>query len=190
MTLYLLRHGETLWNTQSRFQGQLDSPLTPTGIAQADLAARRLAEEIPNPDCFELHISPLGRARQTAARVAAFIPLPAKEEARLIEVTIGSWDGMTLYEIDQEHPGALDGTDAFDWYFRSPDGETFEQICARAKSWLADTVSTPTIAISHGLTGRIIRGVYLGLSRREVLTLPVPQNGFYRLEAGRADFIE
>lgn len=190
MTLYLLRHGETLWNTQGRFQGQLDSPLTPTGIAQADLMARRLAQEIgPNPDRFNLAVSPLGRARQTADRLTAAIPLAAKDEPHLMEVTIGSWDGMTLYEIDQEYPGALTGTDAFDWYFRSPDGETFDQIHARATAWLAD-IATPTIAISHGLTGRIIRGAYLGLSQREMLTLPVPQNGFYRLQDGQVDFIE
>lgn len=190
MTLYLLRHGETVWNTQGRFQGQLDSPLTLKGIAQADLIACRLAEEIPNPDHFELQVSPLGRARQTAGRIAASIPLLVKDEPRLMEVTIGSWDGMTLYEIGQEYPDALNGTDAFDWYFRSPDGETFEQIRARASAWLADIVATPTIAISHGLTGRIIRGVYLGLSQREMLTLPVPQNGFYRLHDGQVDFIE
>ena len=191
MTLYLLRHGETVWNTQGRFQGQLDSPLTPNGIAQADLTGRRLAAEISSHfDRYSLWVSPLGRARQTAERITASIPLAARDEPRLMEVTIGSWDGMTLYEIDQEYPGALDGTDVFDWYFRSPDGETFDQICARAAAWLADIADVPTIAISHGLTGRIIRGVYLGLSQRDMLVLPVPQNGFYRLQDGKAIFIE
>lgn len=189
--LYLLRHGETIWNTQGRFQGQLDSPLTPNGIAQADLIGRRLAEEIaPDVDRYDLQVSPLGRARQTAKFITGSIPLTMKAEPRLMEVTVGSWDGMTLYEIDQEYPGALNGTNAFDWYFRSPDGETFDQVCARAASWLADIASVPTIAVSHGLTGRIIRGVYLGLSQREMLVLPVPQNGFYRLQDGRADLIE
>ena len=50
-----------------------------------------------------------------------------------MEVTIGSWDGMTRYEIDVEYPGALAGSDAFDWYFRSPDGETFDGACERVK---------------------------------------------------------
>lgn len=191
MPLYLLRHGETVWNTQGRFQGQLDSPLTPNGIEQAELVGHRLAEEIgPHFDQYDLWISPLGRARQTAKCITASLPLTAMDEPRLMEVTVGSWDGMTLYEIDQEYPGALDDTDAFDWYFRSPDGETFDQICARAASWLADIASAPAIAISHGLTGRIIRGVYLGLSQREMLVLPVPQNGFYRLQDGQAHLIE
>lgn len=97
-----------------------------------------------------------------------------------MEVSVGCWDGMTRFEIDTEFPGMLDGSDAFDWYFKSPDGESFDAACARAKDWLADTRS-PTIAISHGLFGRVIRGVYSGLSKREMLELPVPQDGIYRL---------
>jgi broad specificity phosphatase PhoE len=104
-------------------------------------------------------------------------------------VTIGSWDGMTRYEIDMEYPGALGGSDAFDWYFRSLDGEAFDGACERVKGWLT-TLSSPTVAISHGLTGRLIRGIYLGLTRREMLELPVPQNHFVILADGQAHFLE
>ena len=106
-----------------------------------------------------------------------------------MEVSVGTWDGMSLYEIGVEFPGALDGTDAFDWFFRSPDGETFDDACKRVRSWLSD-VSTPAVAITHGLVSRLVRGVYLGMSKREMLELPVPQNGFYRLTAGHIDFID
>lgn len=188
--IYLLRHGETVWNTLGRFQGQKDSPLTPRGILQADRVAARLAQEIgANGIPFEFYVSPLGRAQETAARIMLTVPFPAREDARLMEVTTGCWDGMTLYEIDVEYPGALEGADTFDWYFRSPDGETFDSACARVDSWLSG-ISTPVIAVSHGLTGRLIRGVYLGLSRREMLELPVPQDGFYCLEHGQVTLIE
>jgi broad specificity phosphatase PhoE len=106
-----------------------------------------------------------------------------------LEVSVGSWDGLSLHEIDIEYPDALNGSDAFDWFFRSPDGESFEQACKRVASWLSE-VSTPAVAILHGLTGRLLRGVYLGLSRREMLVQPVPQDGFYRMEGGRVDLIE
>lgn len=188
--IYLLRHGETVWNTLGRFQGQKDSPLTQRGILQADRMAGRLAQEIGEFSIpFEFHVSPLGRALQTAARIALAIPFAAGEDARLMEVTTGSWDGMTLYEIDVEYPGALAGADAFDWYFRSPDGETFDSACARVESWLSD-IAAPVIAVSHGLTGRLIRGIYLGMSGREMLELPVPQDGFYRLNHGQVTLIE
>ncbi|AAK90367.2 hypothetical protein EXN51_07435 [Agrobacterium fabrum] len=69
-TIYLLRHGETLWNSLGRFQGQLDSPLTPRGVEQADQVARLLRDALNNDNqLFQMQISPLGRVRQTAERV-------------------------------------------------------------------------------------------------------------------------
>ncbi|QKJ94231.1 histidine phosphatase family protein [Agrobacterium pusense] len=188
-TIYLLRHGETVWNSLGRFQGQLDSPLTQRGIEQADHVAHLLRETLCNDDqLFQMQISPLGRVRQTADRVQAKVPLPYIEDDRLVEVTTGSWDGMTRFEIDNEFPGHLDGTNAFDWYFGAPDGESFDDACKRATSWIWD-IRHPTIVISHGLFGRILRGVFLGLSKREMLELPVPQDGFYRLDGGRCDLV-
>ena len=58
----------------------------------------------------------------------------------------------------------------------------------RASDWLSE-VRTPAAAITHGLTGRIVRGVYLGMSRLEMLELPVPQEGLYELDAGRMRLI-
>ncbi|GAJ91932.1 histidine phosphatase family protein [Rhizobium rhizogenes] len=188
--IYLLRHGETVWNTLGRFQGQMDSPLTDYGLEQADFVANILSRELSDDSqSFEMQVSPLGRTRETAKRISHVLPLASREDSRLMEVTVGSWDGMTKFEIDSEFPGVLDGSDVFDWYFRSTDGETFDQACDRAKAWLADAQS-PTVAISHGLFGRIVRGVYSGLSRREMLELPVPQDGFYRLHKGDFSFID
>ena len=188
--IYLLRHGETVWNTLGRFQGQKDSPLTRRGIEQADLVAALLSTEIAGAaPAFEMHVSPLGRTRETADRVERVLPLARREDARLMEVSVGAWDGMTMFEIDNEFPGKLDGSDVFDWYFRSPDGESFDAACARAKSFIAD-VRQPTVAISHGLFGRLLRGVYAGLSQREMLELPVPQDGFYRLVDGEFHLVE
>ncbi|EJC76667.1 histidine phosphatase family protein [Rhizobium hidalgonense] len=179
--IYLLRHGETIWNSLGRFQGQKDSSLTERGIEQAEQAAKLLKKEVAgSEDSFQLHVSPLGRTLETAARVKRILPLVARLEPRLMEVTVGSWDGMTQFEIDNEFPGMLDGSDAFDWYFKSPDGESFDAACARAQDWISG-IAGPTVAISHGLFGRLVRGVYSGLSKREMLELPVPQDGFYRL---------
>ena len=172
--IYLLRHGETVWNTAGRFQGRKDSPLTKRGIEQADQMGKLLSREICGRERqFECYVSPLGRAKETAARIAKIVPLTFAEEPRLMEVSVGSWDGMTLYEIGIEYPDALNGSEAFDWFFRSPNGESFDQACKRSSGWLSE-VSAPTIAISHGLTSRLLRSVYLGLSKREMLELPVP----------------
>ncbi|MBB5551248.1 histidine phosphatase family protein [Rhizobium lentis] len=188
--IFLLRHGETIWNAPGRFQGQKDSPLTERGRWQADQAGKLLGRELERHSGeIDVHVSPLGRAKETAARISRYVPVASRDELRLMEVTTGSWDGMSHYEIDMEYPGMLEGANAFNWFFRSPDGETFDAACARVKEWLSQLRST-TIAISHGLTGRLIRGVYLGLSQEEMLELPVPQAGFYRLQNGQAHLIE
>ncbi|MGR9246743.1 histidine phosphatase family protein [Rhizobium leguminosarum] len=187
--IYLLRHGETIWNTLGRFQGQKDSPLTERDILQAEQMAKLLKKEITDSErSFQLHVSPLGRTQETAARIERVLPLAARPESRLMEVTVGSWDGMTKFEIDNEFPGMLGGSDAFDWYFKSPDGESFDAACARAKDWIAG-IHGPTVAISHGLFGRLVRGVYAGLSKQEMLELPVPQDGFYRLCGGEFSLV-
>jgi broad specificity phosphatase PhoE len=188
--IYLLRHGETVWNADGRYQGQKDSPLTKKGIQQADELGMLLSRHVAAAeDRFKGYASPLGRARETANRVSKFVPLSFVDEPRLMEVSVGTWDGMSHHEINAVFPGALDGADAFDWFFRSPDGETFDAACQRVKSWLSD-VATPAVAVSHGLTSRLVRGLYLGLSKREMLELAVPQNGFYRLNKGDIDFID
>jgi broad specificity phosphatase PhoE len=188
--IYLLRHGETVWNTVGRFQRRKVSPLTQRGIEQANQMGMLLSREITGRQGqFKSYVSPLGRAKESAARIAKIVPLTFEEEPRLMEVSVGSWDGMTLYEIGVECPDALNGSDAFDWFFRSPNGESFDQACERVSSWLFD-ISEPTIAISHGLTSRLLRGVYLGLSKREMLELPVPQSGFCRLHGGKSELVD
>jgi broad specificity phosphatase PhoE len=187
MPIYLLRHGETAWNVAGRYQGRKDSALTRRGQEQAAALGRILATMANSLDLpLRAYVSPLGR--ETAQIVRRHVPLDCIDEPRLSEVTIGSSDGMSRFEIVTEYPGALDGSDAFDWFFRSPDGETFEAVLRRASDWLSE-VRTPAAAITHGLTGRIVRGVYLGMSRREMLELPVPREGLYELHAGRMRLI-
>jgi probable phosphoglycerate mutase len=185
--IYLLRHGETEWNAAGRFQGKLDSPLTSRGVAQARACGERLARLGVTFDA--MLVSPLGRTRQTAAVVAGCGVFPALQfDARLAEVSLGAWDGLTALDIEVEWPGRLADSTAFDWFFRSPDGESYASALARASAWLAETQGT-VLAISHGLIGRLIRGAYLGLPQDDVLELPVPQDVIWRLCEGRVEAI-
>lgn len=177
--IFLFRHGETVWNTLGRYQGVKDSPLTAEGVQQANVVATLLRREISGSGkSFEFRVSPLGRTQETATLVQSILPINKSDDARLVEVSAGSWDGLTKFEIENEFPGMLCGSNAYDWYFKSPDGEGFDQACDRARAWLSD-VNAPTIALSHGLFGRILRGTYLSLSKHEMLELPVPQDGFF-----------
>ena len=185
--IYLVRHGETEWNCVGRFQGKLDSALTRTGELQAAAIARRLAQLGIAADAFVA--SPLGRTSHTAAIMARCVDLPdAQFDERLAEVSAGSWDGLTHIDIDAQWPGALDGSTPFDWFFRSPDGERYDMAVQRAKSFLDDSQGV-IVAVSHGLIGRIIRGAYLGISKTEALSLPVPQDIVWRLHNGQISAI-
>ena len=101
-------------------------------------------------------------------------------EPRLQEVSTGVWDGLTHEDIEAGWPSALTGADHYDWYFRSPDGESLESALRRIQSWL-DELQGSVIAVSHGLLGRLVRGVWLGLPAREMLCLPVPQDMVWHL---------
>lgn len=185
--IYLVRHGETEWNRIGRIQGQSDSPLTSCGRAQAEavgmILSRRFAGRRPPP----FHVSPLGRARQTAAIIGRQIDTGVISiERRIQEVSLGAWDGLTHTEIEARYPHMRDAWSAYDWYFRAPFGESYEVALGRVRNWLED-LGGPVIAVSHGLAGRLIRGCYLNLSARDALLLPIPQDVVWHLAGGEIE---
>lgn len=191
--LWLVRHGETEWNAARRLQGQQDSPLTTRGQRQAqaiaDLLARTLGPELRQGLPLRLVSSPLGRTRATAAPIAAALGLPVEHDARIAEIGLGAWEGMTWAEIEEAYPGALDGASPHERFFRSPGGERHADLMARLGGWLQE-VDGPTVAVSHGFAGRVLRGLYGGLDPLAALDLPQPQDGLFCLKEGRIDYME
>lgn len=188
--IFLIRHGQTEWNAAGRFQGALDSPLTRLGERQADAIGRALAREaagLATP--LAAHVSPRGRARRTAELASVHLALDEAIEPRLAEINMGAWDGLTTFEIDADYPGALDGLERTEWMFRGPGGETFDDLSARVAAWLEGLEDRPVAAFSHGLAGRVIRGLYLGQTRRDMLAQASPQDGFFVLEGGAARYV-
>ena len=92
---YLARHGETQWNKVQRFQGQLDSELTPRGKQQSSL----LAQEFTNVLLSHIVCSPLGRAVNTANICRQLLNVPIKIDPALKERDLGPWQGQYLDEI-------------------------------------------------------------------------------------------
>ena len=186
MSLYLVRHGQTEFNLARRYQGALDSPLTALGVQQAGRMGELLATRVPAGT--PMVCSPLGRARHTAEIIMRTAGLAAPVmDPRLAEISLGVWDGMTDEDIDFAFPGARDGTTRWDWHFASPDGERYEVLAARLGDWLAEATAstTPLVAVSHGMAGRVLCGLYAGLERDEALKQDVPQDAIFRLAEGR-----
>jgi broad specificity phosphatase PhoE len=187
MTIFLVRHGETEWNRARRYQGWSDSPLTANGVAQAEAIGQRL-RTLPETAAAGIVASPLGRARRTAEIIAECLghTAPLRVDERLREISIGSWDGLNRAEI-RSRMGAEFAE--FEWYFVTPDGESYTGFAGRIAEWLVEVGDLPVIVVSHGVVTRILRGLYAGLPRATALRLPVPQDRIFRLAGGMIDDI-
>jgi len=190
--IYLVRHGRTEFNAEGRYQGHCDSALTPLGREQAAANGALLKTLIGDPAGWRFETSPLGRAMDTANIIAQAAGLAAPiPDPRLREISMGSWDGLTEEEISHLAPDAVRGATRYDIFFRAPDGEGLEALTSRLQSWLDEALSDgrPRIAVSHGVSGRVLRGLYAGLDHEVMLKLPSPQDVVFRLDGGRIEEI-
>ena len=188
MTIYLVRHGETVANREGRWLGRSDSPLTPRGVEQSCAYADVLARLIPNRASVELYSSPLLRARRTASLIADRLALGPERchiSPALAEHAFGRWEGLTEEEIEVRFPGAQQARHREHWSYVVPGGESYEQVYTRAYEWMRSPKSTPvTIAVTHAKTSRTLRGAYLGLSPSSILSLKHPQDRLFELRDG------
>jgi probable phosphoglycerate mutase len=186
--IYLLRHGETVWNVGRRLQGQRDSPLTLRGIAQARALAALLGELIDDPAACRLVASPLGRTWQTAVILCETLGLDCRAigfEPRLKEHHFGAWEGLTWPEVEAGFPKLWAEREADKWNFRAPEGESYAMVAARARQWLDErNGEEKLIVVGHGLAGRVLRGLYAGLSQDEIMAAYEPQDSLFRLADG------
>ena len=115
--LYLLRHGETVWNKQKKIQGQLNSPLTEEGIEKL----KKTAETLERTDFQGVYTSHMERTVETAGiildknRKNLEKPVKIEKMRELNEIHFGIWQGKTYEEIKKEYPQEYDN------YFNSPD---------------------------------------------------------------------
>jgi probable phosphoglycerate mutase len=185
MAIYLLRHGGTEWNTVGRFQGQQDSPLTAQGRTQATAMGRRLATHLAMGEAGAvvptLWASALGRSGHTAALVAAELglaPETVRRDARLNEVSLGSWNGLTDGEMMARDEAAWTAwrRTADPWIAAAPGGESRADMARRAQAWLDEHVPAvpqmaPHVVVGHGAFNRVLRGLYCGFGRDFIMAL-------------------
>lgn len=158
--LILMRHGETEWNRARRMQGQLNSPLTEKGEAQA----RHLRALLEGFDLsgWDLHCSPSGRALCTAGLALGDRHQPIRSDDRLMEIDVGEWSGLLADEVRALRPDlfADAGAGRFTWYDAAPGGEGYAGLEARCRAFLAD-LRGPTLCVTHGITLRMLRSLAL-----------------------------
>jgi len=193
--LYLLRHGETIWNRTKRLQGHKDTPLTLRGVQQAEAMGKALAQELNGVAPAVFFASPLGRTRQTAAIISDAIghdPETIVFDDRLKEVTFGIWDGLNIEQLRANHGETWQSRLDDKWRFVPPGGESYMRVGDRVGNFLNYLpAEQPLVVVAHGAHNRVFRGLWRGLEPTEFLALDEPQDGFYRLcPGGLEDFIQ
>lgn len=157
MLIYIVRHGETIWNVSGKTQGVQDVPLSDNGREQAKKLAERLKFE-----CIEkIYCSDLQRAYETAHIIGKEIGKDLQPTPLLREVCFGKWEGLTIPNIHKFFPGQLDL-----WYndplFCAPEGESIHCVLGRVKKFIAELVLSNTeniqgiMIVSHALLSKIL----------------------------------
>ncbi|WP_029041975.1 histidine phosphatase family protein [Cucumibacter marinus] len=180
--IYFIRHGETDWNAEGRYQGQRDIPLNPKGQAQADangpLLRDLMAHNGHDPADFNWRASPLGRTRETMERVRAAFEgeLPAVDlDDRLLEITFGVMEGRMWHELAAEGVPATGERDASFWHYRPEGGESYADLTERVKPFAA-SIDRPMVIVAHGGIMRALRQIFYDVPVLEIVNWPTPQD--------------
>lgn len=164
MHLFLIRHGETDWNSEGRVQGHTDTPLNVRGIEQAGKLAARLATE----KIDAVYTSPLARARVTADRIAHALGVVAIPDERLKEKYLGDLEGITEAEFEQQHAELYRAWRANAVHYSLPGEEAPPALQERVQAFL-DHVrgehpsGTQVAVVSHGGTLGMFLATLIGL---------------------------
>ncbi len=128
----LIRHGQTLWNSEKRIQGQADSPLSEQGREMA----RAWGKQLAGMGWTRILMSDLGRVQETGQLVNATLGLELFNDARLREQDWGEWSGWTFPELFARRQREVRQQEALGWQFRPPGGESRLEVLARAQEAL------------------------------------------------------
>jgi probable phosphoglycerate mutase len=193
--LYFIRHGETDWNRQGRYQGRRDIPLNDTGRAQADrngrLLKRLLAAAGRDSEEFDWYVSPLSRTRETMARVrAAFTDTPVPQLAtdeRLVEISFGIYEGKLHAELAAGAMAIAGEREASFWHFRPPDGESYDDLAARILAF-GQSLPRPAVIVSHGGVLRTLRRLIEDFPAEHAVNWFPPQDSVVHFADGKSTF--
>ncbi|HSM24624.1 MAG TPA: histidine phosphatase family protein [Anaerolineaceae bacterium] len=150
-TIYFIRHGETDWNLQQRYQGQKDIPLNTTGTNQA----QKIASSLVGKKFSALYSSDLSRAVQTAQEIEKIVNLPITTNPSLREINQGEWEGQYIKDVLTAQGDVVRSIYMNPYTSRKPGGESIGEVAERMYTFLDQLVEKHNqetiIVVSHGL---------------------------------------
>lgn len=163
---YLIRHGETLWNREMRYQGSTDIALSDEGLAQAELMAKRF--------CYlpldHIYVSPLQRAKVTAEAIGRQTGITPVEDVHFTEINFGEWEGMSVPELKEKY-----GKEYMEFYEHPfqrvfPGEGSFYKVAERAvagfEALLEKHRGEKVAIVSHGGLLRVLLVSILGMDEK------------------------
>ncbi|MCD7099796.1 histidine phosphatase family protein [Stenotrophomonas sp. MMGLT7] len=192
MRILLARHGETPWNAEGRYQGQIDIPLSPLGEAQA----QALGERLKDVDIRKAVASPLSRAQSTAR----FALGPQRQsmlltDADIQEIAHGEWEGLLASEIHDKDPVRLRAWREEPDTVLMPGGESLRQVLER--SWrgfvrAADGLDgdDTLLLVAHDAVNRVILCKVLGIPLSRLWTFRQAPTTLNLLEGPDVEHLE
>jgi probable phosphoglycerate mutase len=189
-TIYYIRHGETAWNAEGRFQGTQDIPLNDLGrtqaVASGEILAGLLARDGYAAAALPYVASPLGRARLTMELARSAMKLPAADysvDDRLREIGYGQWEGLTQPEMQLNDAATYALRQVDKWTIAAPSGESYASVTLRMREWF-NSLLADTVAVAHGGTMRALM-VALGIATPlEAADTPIGQGVVYVFRDG------
>lgn len=164
--LLLIRHGRTFWNSEGRFQGQLNSDLNEIG--QVQVAA--LGKRFDGQSLDHVYSSDLGRAWQTAEALTQHHSLEIQSDVSLRERCMGVFEGSTQSEIQAAHPEAWKSFLDREPSYQIPEGESIDDVLSRSKKFLDQVVQNHAgrrvAAVTHGGWIRVVLKGLLGMDQK------------------------
>lgn len=176
MEVWLIRHGETAWNAERRWQGHRDIPLNHEGVRQAERLAARLQGE-----AFDaVYASDLCRASDTARIALPNTHILTTPEIR--EADFGSWEGLRWDEVEAQSPDVLSQWLADPFGFHAPGGESFHTLMTRCNDWLTTLPRLDRIAVfTHGGPVRAMLHHVFGLPGERTFAFTIGNTSITRL---------
>lgn len=165
--LWVIRHGESTWNADGRYQGQADVPLSDAGIEQTRRLTQRLLALQQSGITFQaIYTSDLMRAADTAQMSSETLGIPLVKDPQLREIDVGELLGLLRHEITDRYPEYIASLKSEPWLTKRPAGESMQDLFQRCEkvfqSYAQEHEGSRILVFTHGGVVRVAAGLALG----------------------------